>query len=221
MRELHEILSAMVAQKDKVRDRRELLLDMADRIVKTVSHEFSLKLDEVAILLLSTDGRHLRFVAPRRFADLGTIPVTKRDSIAVSVLSRRSGEVINNVPMVKHVSFFESIKLRDKPAPIQKMVSTPLVVRVSRSGWRSSAEGETGREAGPTSRRPICAAPRRCSTRWPRTWRRPGPRATERGPYSSRRRTKPLSSTRKARPIGARGVASMRKPSASALTRKP
>ena len=35
MQELHEILSAMVAQKEKVRDRRELLLDMADRIVKT------------------------------------------------------------------------------------------------------------------------------------------------------------------------------------------
>ena len=115
MQELHEILSAMVAQKEKVRDRHELLLDMADRIVKTVSHEFSLKLDEVAILLLSTDGRHLRFVAPRRFADLGTIPVTKRDSIAVGVLARRAGDVINNVPMVKHVSFFESIKLRDKP----------------------------------------------------------------------------------------------------------
>ena len=43
MQELHEILSAMVAQKEKVRDRRELLLDMADRIVKTVSHEFSLQ----------------------------------------------------------------------------------------------------------------------------------------------------------------------------------
>jgi hypothetical protein len=150
MRELHEILSAMVAQKDKVRDRRELLLDIADRIVKTVSHEFQLKLDEVAILLLSSDGRHLRFVAPRRFADLGTIPVTKRDSIAVSVLSRRSGEVINNVPMVKHVSFFESIKLRDKPAPIQKMVSTPLVVRGQTIGVAQiSRKGDTSREAGP------------------------------------------------------------------------
>jgi hypothetical protein len=150
MQELHEILSAMAAQKEKVRDRRELLLDMADRIVKVVSHAFSLKLDEVAILLLSTDGRHLRFIAPRRFADLGTIPVTKRDSIAVNVLSRRAGEVINNVPMVKHVSFFESIKLRDKPAPIQKMVSTPLVVRGQTIGVAQiSRKGDTAREAGP------------------------------------------------------------------------
>jgi GAF domain-containing protein len=150
MQELHEILSAMVAQKEKVRDRRELLLDMADRIVKTVSQEFSCKQDEVAILLLSADGRHLHFVAPRRFADLGTIPVTKRDSIAVGVLSRRAGDVINNVPMVKHVSFFESIKLRDKPAPIQKMISTPLVVRGQAIGVAQiSRKGETPREAGP------------------------------------------------------------------------
>lgn len=150
MQDLLEILSAMAAQKEKVRDRRELLLDMADRVVKTLSHEFACKPDEVAILLLSADGRHLRFVAPRPFADLGTIPVTKRDSIAVGVLSRRSGEVINNVPMVKHVSFFESIKLRDKPAPIQKMVSAPLVVRGQPLGVAQvSRKGETAREAGP------------------------------------------------------------------------
>jgi len=150
MQELHEILSAMAAQKDKVRDRRELLLDMADRIVKTVSQEFSCTHDEVAILLLSDDGRHLRFVAPRRFADLGTIPVTKRDSIAVGVLARRTGEIINNVPMVKHVSFFESIKLRDKPSPIQKMISTPLVARGQPIGVAQiSRKGETAREAGP------------------------------------------------------------------------
>jgi hypothetical protein len=150
MQDLLEILSAMAAQKEKVRDRRELLLDMADRVVKTLSHEFACKPDEVAILLLSGDGRHLRFVAPRPFADLGTIPVTKRDSIAVGVLSRRSGEVINNVPMVKHVSFFESIKLRDKPSPIQKMVSAPLVVRGQPVGVAQvSRKGETAREAGP------------------------------------------------------------------------
>jgi hypothetical protein len=150
MQELLEILSAMAAQKDRVRDQRELLLDMADRVVKTVSHEFSCKQDEVAILLLSRDGRHLRFVAPRRFAELGTIPVTKRDSIAVGVLARRTGEVINNVPMVRHVSFFESIKLRDKPAPIQKMVSVPLLLRGQPVGVAEvSRKGETAREAGP------------------------------------------------------------------------
>lgn len=150
LKELHEILSAMLAQKDRVPDRRELLLDMADRVVKVVTHEFSCKPDEVAILLLSSDGRHLRFVAPRRFAELGSIPVSKRDSIAVGVLARRTGDVINNVPMVRHVSFFESIKLRDRPAPIQKMVTTPLVIRGQAVGVAQvSRKGETPREAGP------------------------------------------------------------------------
>jgi hypothetical protein len=149
MQELHEILSAMAAQKDKVADRRELLLDMADRIVKHVSQAFACKLDEVAILLLSHDGRHLRFVAPRKFADLGSIPVTKRDSIAVNALARKAGEVINNVPMVKHVSFFESIKLRDRPAPIQKMVTAPMMLSGKAIGVAQvSRKGETAREAG-------------------------------------------------------------------------
>jgi hypothetical protein len=149
LNDLIEILTAMAAQKDKVRDRLELLLDMGDRVVKAVTHEFSCKNDEVAILLLSADGRHLRFVAPRAFAQLGTIPVTKRDSIAVNVLARRAGEVINNVPMVKHVSFFESIKLRDRPAPIQKMVTTPLLIKGQAVGVAEvSRKGETPRDAG-------------------------------------------------------------------------
>jgi hypothetical protein len=133
-----------------VPDRRELLLDMADRIVKTVSQQFSCKQDEVAILLLSSDSKHLRFIAPRPFAELGSIPLTKRDSIAVNVFSRRTGEVTNNVPMVKHVTFFESIKLRDKIVPIQKMVTTPIFLKGQPIGVvQVSRKGESGREAGP------------------------------------------------------------------------
>jgi hypothetical protein len=148
--ELSEILQAMAAQKDKVKDRRELLLDMGERVVKAISQEFACKQEEVAVLLLSADGKHLRFIAPRLFASLGTIPTTKRDSIAVGVLSRRSGEVINNVPMVKRVSFFETIKVKDKPLPIQKMVTTPLVARGHAVGVAEiSRKGETVRDAGP------------------------------------------------------------------------
>ena len=150
LNELQEILRAMAAQKDKVGDRRELLLDMGERVVKSISQEFACKQEEVAVLLVSVDGKHLRFIAPRRFASLGSIPTTKRDSIAVGVLGRRSGEVINNVPMVKHVSFFESIKLKDKPLPIQKMVTTALIVRGHPLGVAEiSRKGENVRDAGP------------------------------------------------------------------------
>lgn len=150
MQELLEILTAMVGQKDRVKDRHELLLDMTERVVKAASHLFACKQDEIGILLASSDGRHLRFAAPRKFATLGSIPLTKRDSIAVGVFSRRSGDVINNVPMVKHVSFFESIKLRERPVPIQKMVTTPLVVRGQPVGVAEiSRKGDTPRDAGP------------------------------------------------------------------------
>jgi hypothetical protein len=105
----------------------------------------------VAILVVTTDARHLRFVAPRKFSDLGSIPVTKRDSIAVNILGKKAGEAMNNVPMVKHVAFFESVKLRDRPVPIQKMITVPIlddrdepigVAQISR-------KGETPAEAGP------------------------------------------------------------------------
>jgi hypothetical protein len=150
MSELSEILTAMVAQKDKVENRRELLFDMSDLIVKAVSQAFKCKQDEVAVLLVTGDGRHLRFIAPRPFADLGTIPLTKRDAIAVRVLAARTGEVINNVPMIKHVTFFESVKLKDEPAPIQKMVTTPILVGRQAIGVAEiSRKGPSPREAGP------------------------------------------------------------------------
>ena len=142
--------------------------------------------------------------------------MTKRDSIAVGVLARRAGDVINNVPMVKHVSFFESIKLRDKPAPIQKMVTTPLVV--ARPADRRRADQPEGRDGARgrarTSPRPTCAHAQEILDGGRAV---PGRRAPaglltrRRGPSSSRSRTKPLSSTMNARPIGAeRAAASTR-----------
>jgi hypothetical protein len=149
MQDLLEILSAMVSRKADVADPRELLLDVGERIVKRVSGAFGVKPDEVAILLLTTDGKHLRFVSPRQFAELGMIPVTKRDSIAVNILGKRVGEAQNNVPQVRHVAFFESIKLRDRPAPIQKMITVPVLNRGEAVGVAQiSRKGETPGAAG-------------------------------------------------------------------------
>jgi hypothetical protein len=149
MKELFDILGAMAAQKGKVPDQKELLLDMSERVVKAMAGAFSCKTDEVAILVLTTDGKHLRFIAPRKFTDLGTIPITKRDSIAVTVLGKKAGEVMNNVPMVKHVSFFESVKLRDRVVPIQKMITVPILFHGQALGVAQiSRKGETQAESG-------------------------------------------------------------------------
>jgi hypothetical protein len=89
MKELLDILQAMAASKGRVDNPKELFLDMAERVVKFVAGAFGAKTDEVAILFLTSDSKHLRFAAPRKFSDLGTIPITKRDSIAVNIFGRR------------------------------------------------------------------------------------------------------------------------------------
>jgi hypothetical protein len=149
MHDLLDILEAMAGKKGEVDNPLELFLDMAQRVVKHTSAEFGTKPDEVAILIMTGDGKHLRFAAPRKFADLGTIPMTKRDSIAVSTLAKKAGEAMNNVPMVKHVSFFESIKLRDRVAPIQKMITVPILHDDEAVGVAQiSRKGENPMEAG-------------------------------------------------------------------------
>ena len=150
MNDLLDILKAMAGKRAEVTDPLELFLDMAQRVVKHASGEFGTKPDEIAILMMTADGKHLRFAAPRKFSTLGTIPTTKRDSIAVSILAKKAGEAMNNVPMVKHVSFFESIKLRDKVAPIQKMITVPIVQDGTSVGVAQiSRKGENPVEAGP------------------------------------------------------------------------
>jgi hypothetical protein len=151
MKDLLEILRAMAAKREAVENRRELFHEVAERVVKHCTTAFGAKPDEVAILMTTADGRHLRFVAPRKFADLGTIPITKRDSIAVNVFAKKLGEAMNNVPMVKHVAFFESVKIRDRPvSPIQKMITVPIVSDGDVVGVAQiSRKGETPAEAGP------------------------------------------------------------------------
>jgi hypothetical protein len=150
MDDLLQILGAMADSRSKAESQRELFLDMCERVVKYVAGAFGAKSDEVALLFLTSDRKHLRFAAPRKFFDLGTIPVTKRDSIAVNIFGRKAGEAMNNVPMVKHVAFFESVKLRDRAVPIQKMVTVPILHEGEPVGVAQvSRKGETASEAGP------------------------------------------------------------------------
>jgi hypothetical protein len=151
MEDLLAILTAMAESRSRAESPRELFFDMCERVVKHVASAFAARTDEVALLFLTSDRKHLRFAAPRKFFDLGTIPITKRDSIAVNIFGRKAGEAMNNVPMVRHVAFFESVKLRDRPAvPIQKMITVPILYDGDAVGVAQiSRKGETAAEAGP------------------------------------------------------------------------
>ena len=150
MKDLLDILQAMAESKGRAGHPHDLFLDMSERVVKYVATAFGARTDEVAILFLTSDNKHLRFVAPRKFSDLGTIPITKRDSIAVNIFGRKVGEAMNNVPMVKHVAFFESVKLRDRAVPIQKMITVPILQGEDAIGVAQiSRKGESPSEAGP------------------------------------------------------------------------
>jgi hypothetical protein len=150
MDDLLQLLGAMADSRAKADSPRDLFLDMCERVVKHVASAFGARNDEVAILFLTSDRKHLRFAAPRKFFDLGTIPITKRDSIAVNIFGRKTGEAMNNVPMVKHVAFFESVKLRDRAVPIQKMITVPILHDGQAIGVAQvSRKGETTSEAGP------------------------------------------------------------------------
>lgn len=149
MTDIDARLANMLATRESSRDPKEFLLDLADIVARDAAEAFGRQLDEVGILMASKDGTYLRFIAPRKLCDLGTIPLTKRDSIAVSVFIRRVGEANNNVPLVRHVAFFESVKLADKVQPIMKMVTVPIVAdNVVIGVAQVSKKGETLAAAG-------------------------------------------------------------------------
>lgn len=129
MDDLQTRIAALLAGRAQAKDPKELFLDIAEVIAKEAATVFARRQDEIGLLVASSDNKHLRFAAPRRLSDLGTIPMTKRDSIAVSVFTRKIGEASNNVPLVRHVAFFESVKVAEKVEPIQKMVTVPIMQR--------------------------------------------------------------------------------------------
>lgn len=140
----------MIATRDAARDPKDFFLDLADLVARGAAEALERRPDEIGILIAGTDAKYLRFVAPRKLCDLGTIPTTKRDSIAVSVYTRKAPEANNNVPLVRHVAFFESVKVTEKVQPIMKMVTVPIIASGEVIGVAQvSKKGDNLMEAGP------------------------------------------------------------------------
>jgi transcriptional regulator with GAF, ATPase, and Fis domain len=102
--------------------------------------------NEVALLRL--EKGQLRFIYPAELRQAGTIPLSG-SAVAARTAVTRTSLLSNSFARVRHVSLFESVKLRgaeaseeNDPMPIQKIISVPLssgdrvvgVIQVSRKG---------------------------------------------------------------------------------------
>ncbi len=150
MNDIDARLSNLLATRDASRDPKEFFLDVADLVARGAAEALGRQPDEIGILMAGRGDNYLRFASPRKFCDLGTIPTTKRDSIAVAVFNRKTGEANNNVPLARHVAFFESVRLSDRVLPIMKMVTVPIVHEGVVIGVAEvSKKGENLAQAGP------------------------------------------------------------------------
>ena len=114
------------------------------QLATTIARAFKAKKEEVAILRLSSDGRMLGFVFPLKLARIGAIPLTTAHSLAAKNIRDKRGEIVNNFSVYRHPTVFEAVDLsaEEKAAPIQKIVSAPMitegkvagVIQISRKG---------------------------------------------------------------------------------------
>ena len=122
------------------------------QIAKLLAKVFTVKMDEVAILQLASNGNVLQFVYPVKLRMVGSIPLSTTNSLAVRTLKEKKPEMINNFPALKHPTVFEAVKLdpaAQERFPIQKIMSAPLmvdgkpagVVQVSRKGKSPTTAG--------------------------------------------------------------------------------
>ena len=131
---------------------RPLTDEEYSKIAQEFAKMFSVKSDEVAILYLTDNGSLLSFLFPVKLRKIGSIPMSTTNSLAVRTVRDKRPEMINNFPIQKHPTVFESVTLDSKAQekhPIQKIMSAPLilegkpigVVQISRKGKSPMSAG--------------------------------------------------------------------------------
>lgn len=109
------------------------------------------RVQHAEVALLRLEGGLLKFIFPEHLVTTGAIPISSKAVAAHTALSKKA-EIFNNFARVKHASIFETIKpigveadaeLPAQPAPIQKLMSVPIldqhstvmgVIQISRKG---------------------------------------------------------------------------------------
>jgi signal transduction protein with GAF and PtsI domain len=123
-----------------------------NRAVDLISRHFKVQHHEVAIFIVSADGRFLKFVVPEKLQAVGQIPLTSTNSLAARTAREKRPEVINHFSVVPHASVFEAVPLVEEQRgdPIQKIMSAPMLHDKKAIGvMQISRKAATAAEAGP------------------------------------------------------------------------
>lgn len=120
------------------------------KLAEQIGKEFRVKSDEVAILALTDGDKFLQFLVPEKLKQVGNIPMTSTNALAVRTAREKRPEVINNFSTARHPTVFEAVPLGPQRGdPIQKIMSVPItadskvvgVIQVSRKGKTMGAAG--------------------------------------------------------------------------------
>ncbi len=123
-----------------------------NRLAAQISNGFKARKQEVAILRISADGKMLSFLFPIKLSVVGAIPITTTHSLAARTIRDKRGEIVNNFPTYKHPTVFEAVDLSDqeKAVPIQKIMSSPMIVEGKVVGViQISRKARPGEPVGP------------------------------------------------------------------------
>ncbi len=121
------------------------------RLAEQLAKSFGVKPDEVAVLMLTHEGKILKFLIPEKFQTVGTIPVTSVASLAARTAREKRADLTNNFTTARHVSVFEGIPLGGRPGEqIHKIMSAPILDGDNVAGVvQISRKGQTAGDAGP------------------------------------------------------------------------
>ena len=111
---------------------------------------FGVNPDEVAILAITGNGQHLKFLVPEKLQAVGTIPVNSTTALVARTAREKRPDILNRFAGSRHASVFEGVPLgRREGEMIQKIMSVPIVsgekvvgvVQISRKGRTQQGAG--------------------------------------------------------------------------------
>jgi hypothetical protein len=140
------VIGAMVEGKS------ELDTEVGKQVASAIAKNFKVKPEEVAILRVTGGGKMMEFIVPAKLAQIGSIPMSSTNSLAVRTARDKRPEAINNFSSAQHPTVFEAVKLArgETSEPIQKIISVPILVGGASAGViQVSRKGKNAGSAGP------------------------------------------------------------------------